>query len=144
MLLKFSAAKRAGKNSLWAAIRSTTVVPDIVFAPIFFSAVGLGPVAVVLALIRHTTGVMGKLWAESMEETDPGPQQAFSTTRASRLQQVTHAVLPVVLGQFIGLLLYRFDVNVRSSLVPGLVAGGGIGLLITQSIKSFQSDATLT
>jgi phosphonate transport system permease protein len=50
----------------------------------------------------------------------------------------------VVLGQFIGLLLYRFDVNVRSSLVPGLVAGGGIGLLITQSIKSFQSDATLT
>lgn len=120
------------------------MVPDIVFAPIFFSAVGLGPFAGVHSLICHTTGILGKLWAESMEETDPGPRQAFSTTGASRLQQVTHAVLPMVLGQFIGLLLYRFDVNVRSSLVPGLVGAGGIGLLITQSIKSFQFDAMLT
>lgn len=119
-------------------------VPDIVFALIFVTAVGLGPFAGVLALICHNTGVMGKLWAESMEEADAGPQQALSTAGASRLQQVTHAALPMVLGQFVGLLLYRFDVNVRSSLVLGLVGAGGIGLLINQSIKSFQFDAMLT
>ncbi|GAA4376791.1 phosphonate ABC transporter, permease protein PhnE [Paeniglutamicibacter cryotolerans] len=119
-------------------------VPDIVFALIFVTAVGLGPFAGVLALICHNTGVMGKLWAESMEETDNGPQQALSTAGASRLQQVTHASLPMVIPQFVGLLLYRFDVNVRSSLVLGLVGAGGIGLLINQSIKSFQFDAMLT
>lgn len=119
-------------------------VPDIVFALIFVTAVGLGPFAGVLALICHNTGVMGKLWAESIEETDAGPQQALKTAGASRLAQVTHAALPMVLGQFVGLLLYRFDVNVRSSLVLGLVGAGGIGLLINQSIKSFQFDAMAT
>ncbi|MGP9784239.1 phosphonate ABC transporter, permease protein PhnE [Glutamicibacter sp. AOP12-B1-11] len=119
-------------------------VPDIVFALIFVTAVGLGPFAGVLALICHNTGVMGKLWAESMEETDHGPQEALSTTGASRLQQIAHGSLPLVVPQFIGLLLYRFDVNVRSSLVLGLVGAGGIGLLINQAIKSFQFDTMLT
>lgn len=119
-------------------------VPDIVFALIFVTAVGLGPFAGVLALICHNTGVMGKLWAESMEEMDHGPQEALRTAGASRLQQVAHATLPMVTPQFVGLLLYRFDVNVRSSLVLGLVGAGGIGLLINQSIKSFQFDEMLT
>lgn len=119
-------------------------VPDIVCALIFVTAVGLGPFVGVLALICHNTGVMGKLWAESMEETDQGPQQALSTAGASRLQQIAHGSLPLVIPQFVGLLLYRFDVNVRSSLVLGLVGAGGIGLLINQAIKSFQFDAMLT
>ncbi|MFC9934243.1 phosphonate ABC transporter, permease protein PhnE [Glutamicibacter sp. NPDC127525] len=119
-------------------------VPDIVFALIFVTAVGLGPFAGVLALICHNTGVMGKLWAESLEETDQGPQEALSTTGASRVQQLTHGALPLVIPQFVGLLLYRFDVNVRSSLVLGLVGAGGIGLLINQAIKSFQFDTMLT
>ncbi len=119
-------------------------VPDIVFALIFVTAVGLGPFAGVLALICHNTGVMGKLWAESMEESDGGPQEALRTAGANRIQQVTNATLPMVVPQFVGLLLYRFDVNVRSSLVLGLVGAGGIGLLINQSIKSFRFDAMLT
>jgi phosphonate transport system permease protein len=119
-------------------------VPDIVFALIFVTAVGLGPFAGVLALICHNTGVMGKLWAESMEEVDAGPQEALWTAGANRIQQVANAALPMVIPQFVGLLLYRFDVNVRSSLVLGLVGAGGIGLLINQSIKSFQFDAMLT
>lgn len=119
-------------------------VPDIVFALIFVTAVGLGPFAGVLALICHNTGVMGKLWAESMEEIDRGPQEALRTAGANRTQQVAHATLPMVVPQFVGLLLYRFDVNVRSSLVLGLVGAGGIGLLINQSIKSFQFDEMLT
>ncbi|MET3142346.1 UNVERIFIED_ORG: phosphonate transport system permease protein [Arthrobacter sp. UYEF2] len=119
-------------------------VPDIVFALIFVTAVGLGPFAGVLALICHNTGVMGKLWAESMEEIDAGPQEALRSAGANRIQQVANATLPMVVPQFVGLLLYRCDVNVRSSLVLGLVGAGGIGLLINQAIKSFQFDAMLT
>lgn len=119
-------------------------VPDVVFALIFVTAVGLGPFAGVLALICHNTGVMGKLWAEAMEETEQGPVQALASAGASRLQQTFHASIPLVLPQLVGLLLYRFDVNVRSSLVLGLVGAGGVGLLINQSIKSFQFDQMLT
>ena len=119
-------------------------VPDIVFALIFVTAVGLGPFAGVLALICHNTGVMGKLWSEAMEEVDPGPEQALRTAGASRPQILVNATLPLVLPQLVGLLLYRFDVNVRSSLVLGLVGAGGIGLLINRAIKSFQFDEMMT
>ncbi|WP_125099913.1 phosphonate ABC transporter, permease protein PhnE [Leucobacter chromiireducens] len=119
-------------------------VPDIVFALIFVTAVGLGPFAGVLALIAHNTGVMGKLWSEAMEDIDPGPEQALRTAGASRWQVVANATIPSVLPQLAGLLLYRFDVNVRSSLVLGLVGAGGIGLLINKSIKTFQFDEMMT
>lgn len=119
-------------------------VPDIVFALIFVTAVGLGPFAGVLALICHNTGVMGKLWSEAIEEIDPGPSEALRTAGGNRVQIVANATFPQVSASLLGLLLYRFDVNVRSSLVLGLVGAGGIGLLINQSIKSFQFDAMLT
>ncbi|GAA3696553.1 phosphonate ABC transporter, permease protein PhnE [Arthrobacter ginkgonis] len=149
LLLAVLAANTTTPNRLvYQAARAVLsffrAVPDIVFALIFVTAVGLGPFAGVLALICHNTGVMGKLWAESMEEMDHGPQEALRTAGASRLQQVAHATLPMAIPQFVGLLLYRFDVNVRSSLVLGLVGAGGIGLLINQSIKSFQFDEMLT
>ncbi|MFF1253494.1 phosphonate ABC transporter, permease protein PhnE [Pseudarthrobacter sp. NPDC058329] len=131
-------------QSARAVLSFFRAVPDVVFALIFVTAVGLGPFAGVLALICHNTGVMGKLWAEAMEESDQGPVQALATAGASRLQQTFHATIPLVVPQFVGLLLYRFDVNVRSSLVLGLVGAGGVGLLINQAIKSFQFDTMLT
>ncbi|RAF05496.1 phosphonate ABC transporter, permease protein PhnE, partial [Burkholderia multivorans] len=88
--------------------------------------------------------VMGKLWSEAIEEIDPGPSEALATAGAKRSQIVANATFPQVVPQLFGLLLYRFDVNVRSSLVLGLVGAGGIGLLINQSIKSFQFDSMLT
>ncbi|WP_106397601.1 phosphonate ABC transporter, permease protein PhnE [Actinocorallia populi] len=128
-------------RSLLSFLRS---VPDVVFALIFVTAVGLGPFAGVLALVVHNTGVMGKLWAEAMEESDPGPREALRVLGASRAQTALHAVLPTVLPQLVGLLLYRFDVNVRASLVLGLVGAGGIGFLINQSIKLFRFDQMAT
>lgn len=119
-------------------------VPDVVFALIFVTAVGLGPFPGVLALVCHNVGVMGKLWAETLEDADPGPPQALRSAGAGRIQVATHALLPTVTPQLVGLLLYRFDVNVRSSLVLGLVGAGGIGFLINQSIQLFQFDQMLT
>jgi phosphonate transport system permease protein len=119
-------------------------VPEIVWALVFVTAVGLGPFPGVLALLVHNIGVMGKLWSETIESTDQGPIDALRVAGARRPQVVAHAVLPSVAPQFVGLLLYRFDVNVRASLVLGLVGAGGIGFLINQSIKLFQFDQMLT
>lgn len=149
LLLAVFAARTTSPNKLvYQAARGILsffrAVPDIVFALIFVTAVGLGPFAGVLALICHNTGVMGKLWSEAMEDIDPGPEQALRTAGASRWQVVANATIPGVLPQLTGLLLYRFDVNVRSSLVLGLVGAGGIGLLINKSIKTFQFDEMMT
>jgi phosphonate transport system permease protein len=119
-------------------------VPEVVFALIFVTAVGLGPFPGVLALLFHNVGVMGKLWSEAIETVDQGPVDALRVAGARREQVVAHAVMPAVAPQFLGLLLYRFDVNVRASLVLGLVGAGGIGFLINQSIKLFQFDRMLT
>lgn len=119
-------------------------VPDVVFALVFVTAVGLGPFAGVLALVCNNTGVMGKLWSEAMEEVDDGPAQALRIAGASRAQLVAHAVLPACVPQLVGLVLYRLDVNVRASLVLGLVGAGGIGFLINQSIQEFRFDQMLT
>lgn len=119
-------------------------VPDVVFALIFITAVGLGPFPGVLALLFHTVGVLGKLFAEVIEEMDMGPVEALRVGGASSPQVLSHAVMPAVLPAFVGLALYRFDVNVRASLVLGLVGAGGIGFLINESIKLFRFDEMLT
>lgn len=131
-------------NASRAVMSFFRAVPDVVFALIFVTAVGLGPFAGVLALVCHNVGVMGKLWSEAMEEIDQGPSNALRIAGATRPQVVAHAVLPASLPQLTGLLLYRFDVNVRSSLVLGLVGAGGIGFLINQSIQLFRFDRMLT
>jgi phosphonate transport system permease protein len=130
-----------GTRSILSFLRA---VPEVVFALVFVTAVGLGPFPGVLALLFHNVGVMGKLWSEAIETVDPGPVDALHVAGASRQQVVAHAVMPAVAPQFVGLLLYRFDVNVRASLVLGLVGAGGIGFLINQSIKLFQFDRMLT
>ncbi len=128
-------------RSLLSLLRA---VPEIVFALIFITAVGLGPFPGVLALLLHNIGVMGKLWSEAIEEVDLGPVEALRVAGARRGQVVGHAIVPAVAPQFVGLLRYRFDVNVRASLVLGLVGAGGIGFLINQSIQLFRFDEMLT
>jgi phosphonate transport system permease protein len=127
-----------------SALSLLRAIPEIVFALVFVTAVGLGPFPGVLALVFHNVGVMGKLWSEAIETIDEGPVDALRVAGARRPQVVAHAVMPAVAPQFVGLLLYRFDVNVRASLVLGLVGAGGIGFLINQSIKLFQFDVMLT
>jgi len=149
LLLAVLAARNATPNTLVYQLARSLLsflraVPDVVFALVFVTAVGLGPFPGVLALIFHNTGVMGKLWAEAIEEIDPGPVDALRTGGARGAQLVGQAMIPAVLPQVVGLLLYRFDVNVRASLVLGLVGAGGIGFLINQSIQLFRFDEMMT
>jgi hypothetical protein len=91
-----------------------------------------GPFAAVLALAVHSIGTLGKLFAETIEEMDMGPIDALRASGASRTQVFVRAVIPTVATAFVGLTLYRFDVNARDSLVTGIVGGGGIGFLHLQ------------
>jgi phosphonate transport system permease protein len=119
-------------------IALTRAVPDLVWALLFVTAVGLGPFPGALALAVHSVGMLGRLFAEVIEDMDFGPVEALTLTGASRLQVFTHAVAPGVLPSLLGISLYRFDENLRSSLVLGFVGAGGIGFRLLTAMNLFQ------
>jgi len=121
-----------------AIIAVTRAVPDLVWALLFVTAVGLGPFPGVLALSVHSIGMLGRLFAESIEDIDMGPVQALAITGANPVQIVTQAIVPGLLPGLIGISLFRLDENVRSSLVLGFVGAGGIGFLILTAMNLFQ------
>ncbi len=112
-------------------------VPDIVFALIFVVAFGLGPVPGVLAIAMHTTGALGKLFAEVVENIDMKPVEGVMCAGGTWLQQVRFAVLPQVQSNFVSYALLRFEINVRSAGVLGFVGAGGIGETLLVSIRKF-------
>ncbi|MBS7539318.1 phosphonate ABC transporter, permease protein PhnE [Ancylobacter lacus] len=112
-------------------------INELVFALIFIAAVGLGPFAGVLALFVHTTGVIAKLFSEAVEATDPAPVEGIRGTGGTWLQEVVYGVLPQVLPLWISYALYRFESNVRSATVLGIVGGGGIGMTFNETIRGF-------
>ena len=122
----------------------TRAIPDFVFALIFLVAVGLGAFSVVLAIAAHSVGVIGKLYAEAVEDMDMGPVDALRAAGAGRLQVFLHAVLPGIAATFTGLALYRLDTNVRSVLYLGAIGGGGLGFLLYNSLQLFQYQQATT
>ncbi|HHW1973184.1 TPA: phosphonate ABC transporter, permease protein PhnE [Pseudomonas aeruginosa] len=117
-------------------------INEMVFAMLFVVAVGLGPFAGVLALFISTTGVLAKLFAEAVEAIDPGPVEGVRATGASALQEVILGVIPQVLPLWISYSLYRFESNVRSATVVGMVGAGGIGVILWEAIRGFQFGQT--
>lgn len=117
-------------------------INEMVFAMLFVVAVGLGPFAGVLALFIGTTGVLAKLFAEAVEAIDPGPVEGVRATGASALQEVIYGVIPQVLPLWISYSLYRFESNVRSATVVGMVGAGGVGVILWEAIRGFQFGQT--
>lgn len=117
-------------------------INEMVFAMLFIVAVGLGPFAGVLALAIHTTGTLAKLFSESVEAIDPRPVEGIRATGAHRLVEVIHGVIPQVLPLWLSFTLYRFESNVRSASVVGMVGAGGIGVVLYEVIRSFQYGQT--
>ena len=105
-------------------------INEMVFAMLFIVAVGLGPFAGVLALWVHTTGVLAKLFAEAVEAIDPRPVEGVRATGAHALEEILYGVIPQVLPLWISYALYRFESNVRSASVVGMVGAGGIGVIL--------------
>jgi phosphonate transport system permease protein len=117
-------------------------INEMVFAMLFIVAVGLGPFAGVLALWVHTTGVLAKLFAEAVEAIDPRPVEGVRATGASPLEEVIYGVIPQVLPLWISYSLYRFESNVRSASVVGMVGAGGIGVILHEVIRGFEYAQT--
>jgi phosphonate transport system permease protein len=117
-------------------------INEMVFAMLFIVAVGLGPFAGVLALWVHTTGILAKLFSEAVEAIDPQPVEGIRATGANALEEILYGVLPQVLPLWISYSLYRFESNVRSASVVGMVGAGGIGVVLWEIIRGFQYAQT--
>ncbi len=118
-------------------------IPDLVFALIFVRAVGIGVLAGILAIGLHAIGMIGKLYADAIEQIDEGPREAVLATGAGRIQSLVTGVLPQVLPAFIGVGMYRLDINFRTSTILGYVGAGGIGSLLQLYLGSLQYSKAL-
>lgn len=117
-------------------------INEMVFALLFVSAVGLGPFAGVLALWVHTTGVLAKLFSEAVEAIDPRPVEGIRATGAHPLAVILYGVIPQVVPLWVSYTLYRFESNVRSAAVVGMVGAGGIGAVLWDVIRGFEYGKT--
>lgn len=112
-------------------------INEMVFAMLFVVAVGLGPFAGVMALFVHTTGILAKLFSEAVESIDSRPVEGIRATGALAIEEIVFGVIPQVMPLWISYSLYRFESNVRSATVVGMVGAGGIGVVMWEGIRGF-------
>ena len=142
LVLCFLASKNMTQNT-WLVFATrrllefSRTVPEIVFALIFVVAFSLGPLPGILALAIHTTGALGKLFAEVVENVDMKPVDGVLATGGNWLHKVRFAVLPQVASNFASYALLRFEINVRGAAVLGFVGAGGIGQTLLEVIRKF-------
>jgi phosphonate transport system permease protein len=124
-----------------SAIRT---LPALLWAVLFVVAVGLGPLAGVLASALYTVGYLGKLQYEAIEGINPAPIQAVSAAGASKGQLIRFVVLPESANALLSQLLFMFEYNVRASSIFGFVGAGGIGFYIAGYLTVFRYQSVLT
>lgn len=110
-------------------------LPDLIVMLFFVAIVGLGAFPGVMALAFSSIGMLGKLFADAIEEVDPKPVESLEAIGASKAQIIHFAVLPQVFPSIIANTLYRFEVNIRMSILLGVVGAGGIGFNLVTSIR---------
>lgn len=123
---------------LFTVVRSIDVLIVVLLCALLF---GIGSAAGVIGLAFHNVGVLGKLYSEAIEGIDAGPTEAITATGATRFQVIWTAVLPQIVNPFISFTIYRLDANVRLAPIIGFVGGGGIGILLFQSINLLRYGA---
>ncbi|MGY6502600.1 MAG: phosphonate ABC transporter, permease protein PhnE [Acidimicrobiales bacterium] len=150
--LAFMAARNTTANRLVFGVARGFIVlmraiPDLVFALIFVRAIGIGGVggivAGILAIGLNSIGMVGKLYADAIEQIDEGPREAVTSTGASKRQALVTGVMPQVMPAFIGIALYRLDINFRTSTILGYVGAGGIGQLLQLYLSGLRYDRAL-
>nr|WP_245347886.1 phosphonate ABC transporter, permease protein PhnE [Oceanobacillus polygoni] len=109
-------------------------IPDLVLAVIFVGLFGIGLFPGILALIIFSLGILAKLISETIESVDMNPLEAMRASGGNVFQVIWYALIPQVLPQFTSLVLYVFEINIRASVVLGLVGAGGIGLILNQQL----------
>jgi phosphonate transport system permease protein len=124
------------------ALDSARAINEMMFAMLFVVVVGMGPFAGVLALFVHTTGILAKLFSEAVEAIDPRPVEGIRVTGATSIEVIVFGVIPQVMPLWVSYSLYRFESNVRSASVVGMVGAGGIGMVLWEIIQAFQFRQT--
>jgi phosphonate transport system permease protein len=151
--LSFIAASNIMPRNFWGRavvavmrfiLNADRAIDAVIFALFFAGAVGLGPFAGTLALAVHSVGMLGKLFFEAIEAVDRGPVEAIESVGAGKLAVLRWAVLPQVTPYFVTYFLFRFELNIRSAVVLGVVGAGGIGFLLQSYMKLFQYQNTCT
>jgi phosphonate transport system permease protein len=117
------------------AIVLARALPDLVLVIVAFRVFGLGGIGAVLAMAIHSVGMIGKLFADAVEDIDDGVRTAVRATGASRTQQFVAGVVPQVLPSFVATLLHRLDINLRVSVVLGFVGVAGLGAEIAHAAQ---------
>lgn len=119
-------------------------VPELIWALLFILVVGLGPYAGVLALGVHTAGVLGRLFAEVLENVDRRPCETLQAAGATRLQMLLYGMLPQALPELLSFALYRWEVNIRAAAILGFVGAGGLGQQLFIALNLFLHQQLLT
>lgn len=146
-LLALPASGRFGLGARLAVrfvLNGLRSVPELVWAALTVLAAGLGPFAGALALALHTTGVLGRLFAEALENAPPAPEAALRGLGAGPVAAFAFGTLPVVLPQGLAYALYRWEMNIRMAAILGFVGGGGLGQLLYYRLSLLQQPQAAT
>lgn len=119
-------------------------INELVWALIFVSAVGLGPMAGILALGVHTSGVLIKLFSEGIEAIDHEPVNALVSTGAHFIKIIRYAIMPQIMPFFVSMTLYRFESDVRSATILGFTGAGGIGVYLYDKLRGYDNNHVTT
>lgn len=147
LLLALPAAGRCGLIAGALArllLNALRAIPELVWAALMVLAAGLGPNAGTLALALHTAGVLGRLFAEALENTPPEPAEAVRLAGGSRVSAFFYGTLPSVWPQLMAYILYRWENNIRMASVLGFVGAGGLGQMLQVSLSLFQRPQAAT
>jgi phosphonate transport system permease protein len=119
-------------------------IHEIVWALFFVAVVGLGAMAGIFALAVRSVGFIAKMSAEAIEDIDPGPVEAIRAVGGNGFQVLLYAILPQVLPQVLGVIIFEWEINIRRSAVLGLVGAGGLGLVFFRQMNTFNFPGVTT
>jgi phosphonate transport system permease protein len=147
LLFALPAAGRFGpvaRGAMRAVLNVLRSIPELVWASILLIAAGLGPFAGTLALAFHTAGVLGRLFADSLENAAPHPEQSLRANGTAPMAAFFYATLPQTLPQMMSYTLYRWENNIRAAAILGVVGAGGLGQMLKFHLSLFQMQKAAT